>query len=46
MASPKKEFSPDPLIVIILDKFLDWVQAHRAPKTCRWYKDSLQGRAK
>lgn len=29
------------LAVVILDDFVDWCEKHRAPHTCRWYKDRL-----
>ena len=29
-------------IAVILDKFLDWTQAHRATRTYEWYRDFLQ----
>ena len=27
----------------LLDKFLDWTQKHKAPRTYEWYRDHLQG---
>jgi hypothetical protein len=39
MAEGPKAPSPDQLVVI-LDKFLEWTQAHR-PASYRWYKDYL-----
>jgi len=29
-------------IAVILDSFLGWTQAHRSPRTYKWYKDLLQ----
>lgn len=31
-----------PLVVVIVDEFLDWCEKHRAPDTYRWYKDRLE----
>ena len=31
-----------PLVVVIVDEFLDWCQKHRAPDTYVWYKDRLE----
>jgi integrase len=33
---------PNNRVVVILDKFLEWTQAYRSPKTYRWYRDFLQ----
>lgn len=30
------------LVVVLVDKFLDWCEKRRAPDTYRWYKDRLQ----
>jgi len=30
-----------PIVVIIVDEFLDWCEKHRAADTYRWYKDRL-----
>jgi hypothetical protein len=35
-----------PLVVAILDDFLDWTEKHRAADTYRWYKDRLESFAK
>jgi integrase len=34
--------TPNPLVLLIVDEFLDWCEKHRAPDTYRWYKDRLQ----
>jgi integrase/recombinase XerD len=34
--------SNNPLVVVIVDEFLDWCQKHRAPDTYIWYKDRLE----
>lgn len=31
-----------PLVLVIIDEFLDWCEKHRAPDTYRWYKDRLE----
>src|SRR4051794_6368166 len=33
---------PGGLIVEILDAFLDWAKANRAPRTYAWYHDNIQ----
>lgn len=30
------------LVVVLVDRFLDWCQKHRAADTYRWYRDRLQ----
>src|ERR1700733_15085939 len=32
----------NPLVIVIVDEFLDWCEKHRAPDTYRWYKDRLE----
>jgi hypothetical protein len=32
---------PSPLVVVVIDEFLDWCQKNRAGDTYRWYKDRL-----
>jgi integrase len=34
--------SRNPLVVVIVDEFLDWSEKHRSPDTYRWYKDRLE----
>ena len=41
MANPPKKLTNE-YVVVILDKYLDWVQAHRSAATYRWYKDFLK----
>src|SRR5437764_599192 len=42
-AEAPKSLKPDqPLVVTLLDEFLDWCEKHRAPDTYRWYKDRLE----
>src|SRR6202161_2699409 len=33
--------SGNPLVIVLVDEFLDWCEKHRAPDTYRWYKDRL-----
>lgn len=30
-----------PLVVVLIDEFLEWCKKHRSPDTYRWYKDRL-----
>lgn len=32
---------PSPLVVVVIDEFLDWCQKNRSAETYRWYKDRL-----
>jgi integrase len=34
--------STGPTVPEILDKYLDWCQKHRAPRTFEWYRDHIQ----
>jgi hypothetical protein len=45
MAAPvlvKPHPTAPPLVIVLIDEFLDWYPKHRAPDTYRWYKDRLQ----
>ena len=43
-AVPDSSSSADgPSVAEILDKYLDWCQKHRAPRTYEWYRDLIQG---
>jgi integrase len=42
MPAAMQPASGNPLVVVIVDEFLDWCEKHRAPDTYRWYKDRLQ----
>ena len=42
MSKPQAKVLPADACVVIIDKFLDWVQKNRAPKTYDWYKDFCQ----
>lgn len=40
--APTLSVSSHPLVVVIVDEFLDWCEKHRSADTYRWYKDRLQ----
>src|SRR3984957_10627084 len=42
MPAAMQPASGNPLVVVIVDEFLDWCEKHRALDTYRWYKDRLQ----
>ena len=37
----KQRSTASPIVVVIVDEFLDWCEKHRAADTYRWYKDRL-----
>ena len=39
---PKTSPGDGPVVVEILDKYLDWCQKHRAGRTYEWYHDHIQ----
>src|SRR5262249_51217209 len=42
-ANPRPANRPDGLTVAdIFDKFLDWCEKHREPRTFEWYRDHIQ----
>jgi integrase len=43
MAQPPVPTQPDakPLVVVVIDNFLDWCEKNRAPDTYIWYKERL-----
>lgn len=41
-AEVKRPATDAPLVADILDKYLDWCQKNRAPRTYEWYRDHIQ----
>jgi integrase len=42
MARPEKQVVASESVVALIDRFLDFVQKHRAPETYEWYRSRLQ----
>lgn len=42
MSQPREKPLPSDSVAVILDRFFDWTEKHRAPDTYQWYKDRLQ----
>ncbi len=40
--TPSEGVGPGPTVPEVLDKYLDWCEKHREPRTFEWYRDHLQ----